>query len=409
MVKSAKIICFGTFCIIPVQMVKSAKNTCFSQICIFLCQNYMFWHFSDSFITLFSFLQIPMCIVLPSEQKTRSGTKYTGYVHKLIPEDEEKTSDFFQIILAYNGSTHYVPCLLETHRDLQQSLTNIESCIQGALHDVISVRELLPDGELKDFISDMQHNLKEMHLKLRHVDANSGTIMPMKRVKVQASEQPKKKPKSTASDASGSSVIQSPKKRVPGFVDPETNTYSDNITLPGNQCHCGERFTTIDEVKEHKNEKHVHGVYICFFCKKKMSDSRICWKHVHCVHLKLYIHRCSYKDKEDPTQTCAYGTDELGNAQSHMAREHNYDSPLMCPKCKKVMSSKKALHKHLLICGKSIGEKKSFLCHAKKCDKKYVSEGGLTAHEATHTASDFEDDESTTSTSKHKNKKKTKK
>ena len=81
----------------------------------------------------------------------------------------------------------------------------------------------------------------------------------------------------------------------------------------------------------------------------------------------------------------------------------------MCPKCKKVMSSKKALHKHLLICGKSIGEEKSFMCHAKKCDKKYVYKGGLTAHEATHTASDFEDDESTTSTSKHKNKKKTKK
>ena len=158
-----------------------------------------------------------MCIVLPSEQKTRSGTKYTGYVQKLIPEDEEKTSDFFQIILAYNGSTHYVPCLLETHRDLQQSLTNIESCIQGALHDIISARELLPDGELKDFISDMQHNLKEMHLKLRHNDANSGTIMPMKRVKVQESEQPKKKPKTTASDASGSSVIQSPKREFQGL------------------------------------------------------------------------------------------------------------------------------------------------------------------------------------------------
>ena len=210
-----------------------------------------------------------MCIVLPSEQKTRSGTKHTGYVHKLIPEGEEKTSDFLQIILAYNGSTHYVPCLLETHRDLQQSLTNIESCIQGALHDVISARELLPDGELKDFISDMQHNMKDMHLKLRHVDANSGTIMPMKRVKVQESEQPKKKPKATTSDASGSSVIQSPKKRLPGFVDPETNTYSDNITLPGNQCYCGERFTTIDEVKEHKNEKHVHGVYICFSVRRR--------------------------------------------------------------------------------------------------------------------------------------------
>ena len=54
----------------------------------------------------------------------------------------------------------------------------------------------------------MQDNLKEMHLKLRYVDANSGTIMLMKRVKVQASEQPKKKPKSTAiataSAASGS-------------------------------------------------------------------------------------------------------------------------------------------------------------------------------------------------------------
>ena len=54
--------------------------------------------------------------------------------------------------------------------------------------------------------------------------------------------------------------------------------------------------------------------------------------NVHCVHLKLYIHRCSYKDKEDPTQPCAYGTDELGNAQSHMAREHDYDSHSHVPK-----------------------------------------------------------------------------
>ena len=41
----AEIICFSTFCIIPVQMVKSAKNLCFSQSCIFLCQNHMFQHF----------------------------------------------------------------------------------------------------------------------------------------------------------------------------------------------------------------------------------------------------------------------------------------------------------------------------------------------------------------------------
>ena len=102
----------------------------------------------------------------------------------------------------------------------------------------------------------------------------------------------------------------------------------------------------------------MHGVYICFFCKKKLSDSGICWKHVHCVHLKLYIHRCSYKDKDDSTEACAYGTDELGNDQSHMEREHDYDSPPMCPKCNKVMSSKKALDRHLLISGKRIGEKK---------------------------------------------------
>ena len=49
------------------------------------------------------------------------------------------------------------------------------------------------------------------------------------------------------------------------------------------------------------------------------------------------------------------------------------------------------------------------MCCAKKFDKKYVSEEGLTAHEATQTASDLEDDESTTSTSKHKTKKKSKK
>ena len=62
--------------------------------------------------------------------------------------------------------------------------------------------------------------------------------MPIKRVNVQTSEQPQKKAKSTpiatASAASGSSFIDSPKQRVQGVVDPETNTYSDNITLPGN-------------------------------------------------------------------------------------------------------------------------------------------------------------------------------
>ena len=41
----AKILCFNTFCIIPVQMVKYAKNPCFGQICIFLCWNHMFQHF----------------------------------------------------------------------------------------------------------------------------------------------------------------------------------------------------------------------------------------------------------------------------------------------------------------------------------------------------------------------------
>ena len=33
----AKIICFSTFCIIPVQTVKYGKNPCFGQIWIFLC------------------------------------------------------------------------------------------------------------------------------------------------------------------------------------------------------------------------------------------------------------------------------------------------------------------------------------------------------------------------------------
>ena len=142
-----------------VQMVKSAKKPPFKSNFYIFCQNPAFWHFSHGFITLFSLLQVPVCNVMPSEQKTRTGTKCTGYVHKLIPEDEEKTSDFFQIILAYKGSTH-VSCLVEAHRDLQQSLTNIESCMQDAACDFSDVRAHLPDWELKDFISDMQDNLK---------------------------------------------------------------------------------------------------------------------------------------------------------------------------------------------------------------------------------------------------------
>ena len=173
-----------------------------------------------------------MCIVMPSEQKTRTGTKYTEYIHKLIPEDEEKTSNFFQIILAYNSSTHDVPCLVENSK-------------------ISSVTCRIP----------WRRCIWNWGMEFRNHHA-------YQKLKVQASEQPKKKPKSTpiatVSAASGSSIIESPKKRVPGVVDPKANTYSDDITLPGNQYHCGERFTTIDEVKEHKKEKHAHRIYICF-------------------------------------------------------------------------------------------------------------------------------------------------
>ena len=140
---SAEIMCFGTFllgCKISMSKQLNVPKILILVKFVYFCAKIMCFSTFQSFITLFSLLQMPMCIVMPSEQKTRTG---------------RKTSGFFQIILAYNGSTPYIPCLLETHRDLQQSLTNIECCIQDVVCDVNYVRALLSDGELKDFFSDM--------------------------------------------------------------------------------------------------------------------------------------------------------------------------------------------------------------------------------------------------------------
>ena len=72
-----------------------------------------------------------MCIVIPREETTRAGVKYTGYVQTLVPQDDGKPGSYFKTVLSYNGLDHYIPCLPESQVRSGTCIAGYYDMLQG--------------------------------------------------------------------------------------------------------------------------------------------------------------------------------------------------------------------------------------------------------------------------------------
>ena len=119
-------------------------------------------------------LQIPICIVIPGEETTRTGVKYTGYIQTLVPQDDGKLANYFRIVLSYNGLDHYIPCLPESQEELEHALQGIMTCFKDAKHYIdISLSVLPPESERNDMMLSKK-SVTKMAADLQHYESGTG-------------------------------------------------------------------------------------------------------------------------------------------------------------------------------------------------------------------------------------------
>ena len=102
-----------------------------------------------------------MCIVIPGEETTRTGVKYTGYFQTLVPQDDGKPVSYFKIVLSYNGLDHDIPCLPEPQEELEHALQGVMTCFKDAKHYIdLSLSVLPPESEGTDIMLSIKKSVK---------------------------------------------------------------------------------------------------------------------------------------------------------------------------------------------------------------------------------------------------------
>ena len=171
-------------------------------------------------------------------------------------------------------------------------------------------------------------------------------------------------------------------------------------------CHCGLLCCTLNYLAIHIQNAHSDGLYACIHYGTQLSTKRIAWKHVRTVHVKRFLHHCMYMDAKDLTKECSYGCDELDIIQTNIGNNHGYFSPIVCDKCGRQLSSKNALGRHMFVCKKIIGERKSHMCTANGCSRSYTTAAKLKLHIDTHNADAFISSTTSMKTKKRKGREK---
>ena len=110
-----------------------------------------------------------MCIVIPGEETTRTGVKYTGYIQTLVPQDDGKPASYFKIVLSYNGLDHYIPCLPEPQEELEHALQGIMTIFKDTKHYIdLSLSVLPPESEGTDIMLSIKKSVNKMAADLQH-------------------------------------------------------------------------------------------------------------------------------------------------------------------------------------------------------------------------------------------------
>ena len=300
------------------------------------------------------FCRYPCVFVIPGEETTRTGVKYTGYTQTLVPQDDGKPASYFKIVLSYNGLDNFIPCLPESQEELEHALQGIMTCFKDAKHYInVSLSVLPPESEGTDIMICIKKSVTKMAADLQHYENGTGKKKVRKLGPGEKSSESKKSKPGESSGETGHARPR-PHQRRPGM-----NVLCGDTKLPPDMCHCGLLCPKLSYLAIHIQNAHSDGLYPCIHCGTQLSTKRIAWKHVTTVHLKRFHHHCMYMDAKDPTKECSYGCDELDIIQTHMRNNHSYFSPLVFNKCGRQLSSKNALERHKLVCKKTIGERKS--------------------------------------------------
>ena len=217
-----------------------------------------------------------MCIVIPEEETTRTGVKYTAYIQTLVPQDDGQPASYFKIVLPYNGLNHYIPCLPESQEELEHALQGIMTCFKDAKHYIdISLSVLPPESEGPEMMLSIKKSVTKMAEDLQHYESGTGKKKVRKLGPGEKSSKSKKYKPGESSGETGSAMPRSqlrPHQRRPG-----TDNHSGDTKLPPDMCHFGLICPTLSELIIHIQNVHSNGLYACSHCGTQLSTKRIAW------------------------------------------------------------------------------------------------------------------------------------
>ena len=156
--------------------------------------------------------------------------------------------------------------------------------------------------------------------------------------------------------------------------EPPTKQPLVSSRMESNQCCCGLKFDTRQDLETHLDASHPKGCWPCSLegCGKSYSTGSKVWKHYRQTHLGIYHHYCVDKD-------CNYGNDEITTVKYHQEIAHGIRTDVRCPNpnCDRPFSQKNKLENHKKICGHKM---KVFPCEVPDCPRAFRSQASLLHH-----------------------------
>jgi hypothetical protein len=345
------------------------------------------------------YLQIPMVIVFPIEVERSVRTRqegqktWSGYLQYVDKKDQSIPLKSLPVVLAYNGTNHYSPCLANCLVKVNKLYRNISVVLEEGILDCKKLHSCMPVGPMKELIGQVSQGLDTAATCLGCVDLATGTAaaagaalaagnLPTSPVPGSSGEpssaSKRRKLSSESGDPAQDEVSES------GAPGTESGAVAGVHTLPpkstksaNNQCACGTQCVDLDDYITHL-KVHDGGNWSCSYmnCEGVFASSRATWKHFRTVHLGIFLHNC-------PEPNCKYGSEESTIVKKHREKVHqNFKSDVICEDCNKSFSTHKGLASH-----NCLSEDKKFMCKhpledGSECTKRYTTARRLREHTA---------------------------
>ena len=277
--------------------------------------------------------QIPMCLILPTEEQPTAKNRDIPACHITFPKDGDcgiPPKDI-PISVIFNGFDHYVG----TRPKKASFKDGLDDIIEGLNNCMAISSDLIRSTE--------NHAIKQL-LNLFNA-TNKENIYTMAKL----------------FDFSDTSIDVTPK--------PKERTRRGTSSFKPNQCPCGIIKESPEHLLAHIQRRHSQDNWYCSVegcksekgCKSKKAQKL----HFKTLHLKEFSHYCLY---------CNFGRHEEGLVLSHMAKVHQAPKEHKCSICSKEFPSVQHLKRHVAICGSD----KIHICQY--CEKRFMHQQNLQNH-----------------------------